>query len=150
MPAFLPATGASFGASKGDLPWPVSEGTITSHFGKQPHPVLEDVYTYNNGIDISTTAGASALCVFGGTVSAVTNIPGSGWLVIVRHGDYLTAYAKLSSVSVKIGDTLKSGQVIGKVSTDDDDGTTLLHFEVWKTADGKSDKMDPEAWIRKK
>ncbi|HEU4717496.1 MAG TPA: peptidoglycan DD-metalloendopeptidase family protein [Bacteroidia bacterium] len=137
--------GNSFAGSQGQLPWPVAQGTITSHFGKQPHAVLKDVYVYNNGIDISTTEGANARAVFDGEVTGVTNIPGSGWLVIVRHGEYLTVYAKLEEVFVKLGDKVKTKENIGKVSTDTDSGETILHFEVWKGVG----KLDPEAWLAK-
>ncbi|HET6993028.1 MAG TPA: peptidoglycan DD-metalloendopeptidase family protein [Bacteroidia bacterium] len=136
--------GNSFAGNKGSLPWPVAQGTITSHFGKQPHPVLKDVYVYNNGIDIATPADASARAVFEGEITGVTNIAGSGWLVIVRHGEYLTVYAKLEEVFVKQGDKVKTKQNIGKVSRDSDEGQSVLHFEVWQSGVGK---MDPEAWL---
>ncbi len=139
--------GNSFEENQGKLPWPVIAGTITGHFGKQPHPVLKDVYVNNNGIDIATTVDASARAVFDGEVTGVTNIPGSGWLVIIRHGDYLTVYAKLAEVFVKQGDKVKIKQNIGKVSNDADQGQTILHFEVWKSGLGK---MDPEQWLLKR
>ncbi len=134
----------NFLGNKGALPWPVAQGTVTGHFGKQPHPVLKGVYVNNNGIDIATTTDAPARAVFEGEVTGVTNIPGSGWLVIVRHGEYLTVYAKLESVFVKLGDKVKTKQNIGKVSKDENEGETILHFEVWKSGTGK---MDPEMWL---
>lgn len=136
--------GNSFSANKGTLPWPVAQGSISSRFGKQPHPVLKGVFVNNNGIDISTTPDAAARAVFDGEVTGVTNIPGSGWLVIVRHGEFLTVYAKLEDVFVKQGDNVKTKQNIGKVSKDAEDGQTILHFEVWKSGVGK---MNPEPWL---
>ncbi|MEO5642580.1 MAG: peptidoglycan DD-metalloendopeptidase family protein [Bacteroidia bacterium] len=138
--------GNNFAGNKGSLPWPVAQGSITSHFGKQAHPVLKGVFVNNNGIDISTTPEAIARAVFDGEVTGVTNIPGSGWLVIVRHGEFLTVYAKLEDVYVKQGDNVKTKQNIGKVSKDAEDGQTILHFEVWKSGVGK---MDPEPWLNK-
>ncbi len=137
----------NFLGNKGALPWPVAQGTVTGHFGKQPHPVLKGVYVHNNGIDIVTTTDAAARSVFEGEVTGVTNIPGSGWLVIVRHGEYLTVYAKLESVFVKLGDKVKTKQNIGKISKDESEGETILHFEVWKSGEGK---MDPEKWLLRK
>ncbi len=138
--------GNNFAGNKGALPWPVEKGSITSRFGKQAHPVLKGVFVNNNGIDISTTPDAPARAVFEGEVTGVTNIPGSGWLVIVRHGEFLTVYAKLEDVYVKQGDKVKTKQNIGKVSKDAEDGQTILHFEVWKSGVGK---MDPEPWLNK-
>lgn len=135
--------GADFASSMGGLPWPVAQGSITSHFGKQEHPVLKGVYVNNNGIDIATTSGSTARAIYAGEVTGVTDIAGSGWLVIIRHGEYLTVYAQLESVNVKQGDKVTAKQAIGKISTDDDDGT-VLHFEVWKTGTGK---LDPEKWL---
>ena len=138
------AIGKSFAENQGRLIWPVAQGAIIGHFGKQPHPVLKGVFVNNNGIDISTTEDASARAVFDGEVTGVTNIPGSGWLVIVRHGEYLTVYAKLENVAVKNGDKVKAKQTIGKISNDSEEGQTILHFEVWKSGIGK---IDPELWL---
>ncbi|MBI3511767.1 MAG: peptidoglycan DD-metalloendopeptidase family protein [Bacteroidetes bacterium] len=138
--------GNSFAGNQGALPWPVQQGSIISHFGKHEHPVLQGVMVNNNGIDIATTTDADARAVFDGEVTGVTNIAGSGWLVIVRHGEYLTVYAKLESVNVKQGDKVKTKQAIGKVSEDPDENQTVLHFEVWKSGVGK---MDPEQWLMK-
>ena len=137
---------ASFAANMGKLPWPVEKGTITGHFGKHAHPVLKGVTLQNNGIDILTSSGSMARAVFEGDVTGLTNIPGSGWLVIVRHGEYLTVYANLEEVSVKQGDKVKTKQAIGKIATDQQEGTTELHFEVWKSGGGK---LDPELWLAK-
>lgn len=138
--------GNSFLNNRGSLPWPVAQGTIIEHFGTHPHPVLAKVMVNNNGIDIATTRGAQARSVFDGEVTGITNIPGAGWLVIVRHGEYLSVYANLSSVSVKTGDKVKTKQAIGTVA-ENDEGQPVLHFEVWKSGVGK---MDPEGWIARK
>ncbi|MFM7103886.1 MAG: murein hydrolase activator EnvC family protein, partial [Flavobacteriales bacterium] len=121
---------ADFEKNKGALPWPVSAGVITSHFGKHAHPSLPQITVNNNGVDFGTEKGASALAVFGGKVTSVFNIPGVGQNVIVTHGSYKSVYSGLSDVSVSVGDKVTARQMIGKVSTDGDDYT--LHFEIWK------------------
>jgi septal ring factor EnvC (AmiA/AmiB activator) len=138
--------GENFASNQGKLPWPVERGTIVSKFGKHPHPVLKGVTTQNNGIDISVSSGSMARAVFDGECTGLTNIPGSGWLVIIRHGEYLTVYSQLEEANVKVGDKVKTKQSIGKVATDQQEGTTELHFEVWKSG---GIKLDPEAWIAK-
>jgi septal ring factor EnvC (AmiA/AmiB activator) len=138
--------GETFAANQGSLPWPVERGTIVSKFGKHPHPVLKGVTTQNNGIDISVTSGTMARAVWAGECTGLTNIPGSGWLVIIRHGEYLTVYSQLEEANVKVGDQVKEKQNIGKVATDQQEGTTELHFEVWKSG---GIKLDPESWIAK-
>lgn len=138
--------GESFATNQGKLPWPVERGTVVSKFGKHPHPVLKGVTTQNNGIDISVSSGSMARAVFDGECTGLTNIPGSGWLVIIRHGEYLTVYSQLEEALVKVGDKVKTKQNIGKIITDQQEGTTELHFEVWKSG---GIKLDPEGWIAK-
>lgn len=138
--------GENFAGNQGKLPWPVERGTIVSHFGKHAHPVLKDVTMQNNGVDISTSSGSMARAVFDGECTGLTSIPGCGWLVIIRHGEYLTVYSNLESVLIKQGDKVKTKQSIGKIMTDQQEGTTELHFEVWKSG---GIKLDPEAWLLK-
>ena len=40
---------AEFAQNKGKLPWPVTEGIITEHFGTNPHPLLPNIEINNNG-----------------------------------------------------------------------------------------------------
>lgn len=138
--------GMNFESNQGKLPWPVERGTVVSRFGKHAHPVLKGVWLQNNGIDISVSSGSMARAVFEGECTGLTSIPGCGWLVIIRHGEYLTVYSNLESVLIKQGDKVKTKQNIGKVMTDQQEGTTELHFEVWKSG---GIKLDPELWIMK-
>ncbi|MEO1712720.1 MAG: hypothetical protein AAFU60_05235 [Bacteroidota bacterium] len=46
------SSGANFQQQKGKLEWPVTNGVVTSYFGKQEHPTLKGVTITNNGIDI--------------------------------------------------------------------------------------------------
>ena len=61
----------NFEKNRGTLPWPVESGAITERFGKNKHPSLKDVYTNNNGIDISCRSGAPIRAIFSGKVTAV-------------------------------------------------------------------------------
>jgi murein hydrolase activator len=138
--------GSDFEKNKGKLPWPVSKGTITEGFGEHPHPVLKNVKTNNNGIDISCEKGASVRAIFRGDVSSVIVIPGAGKAVIVSHGVYRTVYSNLRDASVGKGDKVETKQTVGTVMTDDDGSTA--HIEIWKiTSTGDLVKVDPSAWI---
>ena len=134
--------GNSFEANRSKLPWPVSEGVITGAFGEHDHPVLKGIKVKNNGIDIATRAGAVTRAVFEGVVSGVVSIPGAGQAVIIRHGEYLTVYSNMASVSVSRGDKIKTKQQIGTVLSDDEQ--TELHFELWKG----SLLLNPAMWLR--
>lgn len=135
----------NFADNRGRLPSPVTGSyRIVKRFGRQKHPDLKYVETDNPGIDIETSKGANAVAVFDGHISDIFRLPGYNTIVMVRHGDYLTIYANLETISVKKGDSVKAGQVIGKVFSDpDDDGRSILHFEIRH----EKAKENPEAWI---
>ena len=131
-----------FAGNKGKLPWPV-RGTVVGQFGEHYHPVYKNVkLPFNNGCNIATAAGEPVKAVFDGTVKNIAVMPGYNQCVLVQHGDYYTFYCKLKDVKVKIGDKLKTGDVIGSVDTISDE--TQLHFQLWS---GTS-PQDPEKWLR--
>jgi murein DD-endopeptidase MepM/ murein hydrolase activator NlpD len=135
----------NFEGNKGKLPWPVERGTIVERFGKHAHPVLKDVIVENNGIDISTTDGATVRCLFDGEVVNVIFNPSFQKGVIIKHGEYYTVYTHLSSVSVSAGDKVSTKQKIGNAWEDPDEGTTEVHLEIWKG----TVILDPGLWISK-
>jgi murein hydrolase activator len=135
----------SFSGNKGLLPWPVNEGTISSMFGEHPHKELKGIMVKNNGIDIQSGRGATARSIFEGTVSGVITIPGAGKAVIIRHGDYLSVYSNLETVSVNTGDKVKTKQSIGTLG-EGEGSKGEIHLEIWKN----SSKLDPKYWLAKK
>jgi septal ring factor EnvC (AmiA/AmiB activator) len=135
----------NFGNNKGSLPWPVERGIIVSHYGKQAHPVLKNIEIENNGVDISTTEGAYARAIFDGEVKKIITIPGAQTAVIIRHGEYLSAYTHIETVSVSVGESVKAKQSIGKIYTDKTENKTILHFEIWKG----SVTLNPSGWLAK-
>jgi murein hydrolase activator len=136
----------SFSGNRGSLPWPVEQGSIVSTFGEHPHKELKGIMVKNNGVDINTNKNAPARSVFGGTVSGVITIPGAGKALILRHGEYLTVYSNLESVSVKTGDKVTTKQYIGSVGNNSDGDRGELHLEIWKN----SSKLDPQIWLARK
>lgn len=139
------ADNASFEEMQYRLGWPVATGFISSRFGRQPHPVLENIYVQNSGISIQTNSGEKIRAVSAGTVTRVADVPGLQRVVIVRHGQYLTVYGHLSEVKVSTGQTIARNDQLGTVFTDND-GLSQLEFQVWKG----SKKLDPEKWLAKK
>ena len=131
-----------FAANKGKLPWPV-EGVVVERFGKHRHPVYENVeLPQNNGVTLTVKRGTEARAVFDGKVTQIFVLPGYNQCVLVSHGAYFTLYAKLKTISVKAGTSVKTGQVIGTVDTIA--GEDLFHFELWKG----NTPQNPEAWLQ--
>ncbi|MBO5814718.1 MAG: peptidoglycan DD-metalloendopeptidase family protein [Bacteroidales bacterium] len=131
-----------FANNKGKLPWP-ADGPLMGRFGKQYHPVYKNIeLPQNNGIDIALSKGEQVKAVFDGVVSKVFVMPGYNQCVLIQHGNYFTLYCKMKGLSVKAGDKVAVGQVLGTIDTIN--GQTQLHFEVWKG----SAPQNPEQWLR--
>lgn len=131
-----------FSANKGKLPWPV-EGPVVESFGPQYHPVYKNLrLPDSDGISIAVAPGTSVKAVFNGEVKKVIVMQGYNKCVLVQHGSYFTFYCKLGSVSVKAGDKVKTGDVIGSV--DAIGGSSQLHFQLWES----SQPSDPQDWLR--
>lgn len=141
------ALNQSFESNRGRLPWPVSSGTITEGYGRNPHPKIKNLFTNNNGIDISTNRGSSVRAVFEGEVTSVLSIPGAGKVVIIKHGNYRTVYSNLQDVYVSVGTKVKTKQAIGSLLPDDDDAISVAHFEIHQVANGQINRMNPTNWI---
>jgi murein hydrolase activator len=122
----------SFSGNKGRLPSPVDRGAIISSFGEHPHAEFQNIKIKNNGIDIVSSSGSIAKVVFDGEVSSVMFITNLNYIVIVRHGDYLTVYSNLKDVTVKKGDRVKTRQSLGTIATSEGESKSRLHFELWQ------------------
>lgn len=135
---------AEFESNKGKLPWP-ADGPVLEKFGRHNHPVYTNiVMPFSNGISIGLAKGSTVRAVFDGEVKNVIAMPGYNMCVLVQHGSYFTFYCKLGQVSVKAGDKVSTGSIIGTVDTID--GQTQLHFQIWK----EKSPQNPEIWLRSK
>ena len=132
-----------FENNRGNLPWPVDKGTITSSFGRQRiegTKIDED----NSGITIQTLSGAPVKAVFEGVVTTVYDVAGSQ-TVTIKHGKYFTTYFNLSTVSVAKGAKVSMGQAIGKAAENfDGDGEILFMLNE------EMRFVNPEIWLKNK
>ncbi len=131
-----------FESNRGQLPWPVEQGIVSSSFGRHAHPIWKEVVVNNNGIDINAGKGARARAIFEGKVISVFYVVDK-YAVLIQHGEYFTLYSNLEEVFVKKGDKVITKQPIGIVQTNTDDGRTEVHLEIWRG----NNKMNPENWI---
>ncbi|MEI8046644.1 MAG: peptidoglycan DD-metalloendopeptidase family protein [Bacteroidota bacterium] len=134
----------SFAGNKGRLPSPIEKGVLISSFGEHPHTEFQNIKIKNNGIDILSTPGTKAKVVFDGEVSSVMFIANLNYVVIVRHGDYLTVYSNLADVTVKKGDKVKTQQTLGTVFTAQGENKARFHFELWQG----TLVQNPAGWIK--
>ena len=141
------ALASSFEQNKGRLPAPIRGSySILRTFGVHQHSEHSRVQVNSSGVDFGLNGDSRAYAVFSGVVSRVFLIPGYGTAVILRHGNYLTVYANLSSVAVATGARVATGQSLGSVGASPDGSAgRLLHFQLWH----ERTKLNPLAWIKR-
>ncbi len=130
-----------FASNRGRLPWPVTYTKVAREYGKYTHS--SGGQNMNNGIDLICRAGTSVQSVFGGTVSRVFTCPNGTKGVIIRHGEYMSVYANMGTVTVREGAKVTTKQNLGTVYTNED-GVAEFSFQLWK----KTNSLNPRQWLR--
>ena len=137
----------SFESNRGRLPMPITGPyLITSHYGINYVEGLKNVKFNNHGIDIQGKEGCQAKAVFDGTVSYVfQHMQNEGsYIVMVRHGQYISAYFNLTNLKVKKGDKVKTNEPIGTVCVNAT-GNYTMQFQLRKD----TQSLNPELWLAK-
>ncbi len=137
------ALAASFTSNKGKLPWPVEKGMVVKSFGTHQHPQFPNVTTNNSGVEIATADNEQVRSIFEGQVMSIQIIKGANKVVFIQHGDYITVYSNLATVSVKKGDRVSTKQTIGTVAKSSTENKTLLKFYIYQN----KTKINPADWI---
>ncbi len=135
----------SFESNKGRLPVPITGPyLITSHYGVNYVEGLKNVKYNNNGIDIRGQQNCQARAIFDGTVSFIFEHPQiqGSYIVMIRHGQYISAYFNLSSLKVKKGDKVKINQPLGLIRPDAS-GNYTMQFQLRKD----TQSLNPEQWV---
>ena len=116
------------------------ENSITVH---------DNTYMQNTGIDFISDQIFDVVSVQDGTVINVKEDNLLGKVVEIKHeSGLISSYQSLSEISVKKGETVTQGQIIGKSGTNelDKESGNHLHFEIYK--DGTS--VNPENYLNSK
>jgi murein DD-endopeptidase MepM/ murein hydrolase activator NlpD len=114
--------------------WPAT-GWLTSRMGPRQDPVTGGA-DYHSGLDIAGERGQPVYATAAGTVTHVGYQGAYGKLIVIDHGFGLeTRYGHLSDYSVRQGDPVKRGDIIGKVGATGRATGYHLHYEV--LANGK-------------
>jgi murein DD-endopeptidase MepM/ murein hydrolase activator NlpD len=91
--------------------------TVTSPYGIRIDPISKRE-TMHNGIDLAGKSGEPLKAIFGGTVINASPIGQYGNTVVVAHEDgHHSYYAHLDKTSVKDGDVIKAGDIIGNLGS---------------------------------
>lgn len=108
----------------------------------------ENTYIQNSGIDYVKSEAFDVVSVLDGTVISVNNNDLLGNTIEIKHDNsIISVYQSLATITVKEGDTVLQGQVLGKtgVSKINEDLGNHLHFELFK----EGQVLNPEEYYNK-
>ncbi len=132
---------SNFEGNRGALPWPVDKGYVSMRYGNNSLPGGGG--TINNpGLTIATDVGTPVKAIFDGLVSKVVYVENMQ-VVILQHGKYFSSYSNLSGVSVQPGQSVKTGQVLGRAAANDE-GVGSIDLLM----DSEKGEINPERWLR--
>lgn len=130
----------------GEFEWPLpGYYKISSGFGYRINPINGKPEGHL-GTDIPAPNGTEIRAAKDGKVIYSGWINSYGYIVVIDHGKYQTAYAHCSSLIARVGQTVKAGDVISLVGSTGDSTGNHLHFEV---RIGKQ-RFDPMLWFKTK
>lgn len=122
----------------GNFVWPADGGYISSQMGKRWGRV-------HQGIDIARPSSRSIFAADNGVVTQVGYHGTYGNRIVITHNNgYETLYAHLSSIEVKVGQTVPQGTKIGVMGSTGRSTGMHLHFEVLK----HGSNIDPLSLLR--
>jgi murein DD-endopeptidase MepM/ murein hydrolase activator NlpD len=123
---FYTPTGISMLTS--NFRWPLDRIHVSSPFGNRIHPVLR-TRQFHAGVDYRATTGTPVYAVSSGRVIMAGWNGGYGNTVEIRHDNgFVTQYAHLSRISVRNGQSVARGSVIGAVGSTGLSTGPHLHF----------------------
>ncbi|WP_421656991.1 peptidoglycan DD-metalloendopeptidase family protein [Leptothermofonsia sp. ETS-13] len=135
-PVNVPGQNASAQAARILSGYPLSskpsQSAILLGYGWGIQPTIGKV-GFHGGVDLAAAPGTSVLAVGDGTIAFSGNQGTYGKLIVINHPEGLqTRYAQLGNIKVKVGQTVRKGQVIGTVGSSGRPSSTRthLHFEV--------------------
>jgi murein DD-endopeptidase MepM/ murein hydrolase activator NlpD len=117
---------------------------MTSPFGIRTDPFLGRP-AMHTGIDLRGEIGEAVHATADGRVTIAGRDGGYGNLVEINHGNGLaTRYGHLSEIDVKVGQTVRIGEVIGKIGSTGRSTGPHLHYET--RVDGEP--VNPQKFLR--
>lgn len=120
------------GSSNSGLSWPCAARGITSPFGRRYHPT-QHVYSNHSGIDINASYGAPIYACASGTVTSATYSNVFGYHVRISHNNgFLTLYGHMTRYTVRAGQHVNKGEIIGYVGNSGWSTAAHLHLTIYR------------------
>jgi murein DD-endopeptidase MepM/ murein hydrolase activator NlpD len=109
------------------------KGRISSNYGHRENPFTGENIERHKGLDIKGRQGELVKTTASGMVKFASRRGGYGNCVIINHGNgFETYYGHLSKISVKQGQKVVAGDIIGKIGSTGRSTGPHLHYEVHK------------------
>jgi murein DD-endopeptidase MepM/ murein hydrolase activator NlpD len=107
-----------------------AEGEISTGFGQMRY-VNYKLQSRHSGIDIAAAENSQVIAAAAGKVVFADELIVNGNTVIIDHGlNVFTSYSHLNTISVKAGDIIKAGDLIGLVGSTGYSTGPHLHYTV--------------------
>ena len=124
---------------------PITDGWLSSRFGKRNDP-FTGKRAHHKGLDFAGKKGSDVVAVGDGVITWSGRRSGYGNLVEINHGNgYATRYGHNQRNLVKVGDTVKKGELIALMGSSGRSTGPHVHFEVLRN--GKA--VNPSRYIGK-
>ena len=109
---------------------PLADSRVSSLFGPRVHPIY-GVGRMHNGIDFTAPTGTPIRAAHDGVVVIAAPQGGYGNTVVIDHGNGVgTLYGHMSAFTVREGDVVRRGDIVGAVGSTGLSTGPHLHFEV--------------------
>ena len=111
--------------------WPTEWKGTTSNWGYRTDPVTGKQEVKHEGIDLKASLNTPVYAPEKGIVRIAGWFKGYGKTVVIDHGNgYSTRFGHLNFISLKPGDTIKKGELIGKSGNTGKSTGPHLHYEI--------------------
>ena len=112
---------------------------VVRTFGSNIVDGLSNVRLSSKGLHLKGQPGAKARCVFDGVVSKIYST-GNSYIVMVRHGKYISVYCDLAAVSVAAGQKVTTNPTLGSLGS-----SNTMQFQLRKL----TEPLNPRPWLRR-
>jgi murein DD-endopeptidase MepM/ murein hydrolase activator NlpD len=121
----------------------IGEIDMTSPFGIRMHPLLGRL-AIHTGIDLRGNLGVPVRATATGKVTIAGRAGGYGNMVEISHGNGLaTRYGHLSAITVKTGQVVRIGEMVGRIGSTGRSTGPHLHYET--RVNGEA--VDPQKFL---
>lgn len=110
---------------------PINYRRLSSPYGWRIHPVYGD-RRFHSGVDLAAAQGTPIYATRSGTVTTATYNSSAGYYVTINHGDgFSSSYLHMTHYTVKVGQSVSAGQVIGYCGSTGTSTGPHLHFTLY-------------------